>query len=670
MVRTPVSFASLKLFGISGVFVLGAIATLVIGVLGVNALLQSEVRASIKREAEEKAVSWAENFAAAIPSLERIIRSGEVTQEERRRIDASIAVGDVFRFKLFAANGGLKFVSDLQRYNAEGGEAFNAKALKVYQTGQSNVSVHDGSQKPNRPDTYVEAYIAVDAPDGRRLGVIEVYVDVSALELALSHSFSSLSQYLLLGSGLLFLTPAAAMLYRSRQLRLKDQKLHRLARFDHLTGAFNRRTLSAEMSEVFRSRKHAAGHGVLFIDVDHFKQINDTYGHEVGDHLLRHIARLIADAVRAKRDIVGRYGGDEFVVICRDVSLEQFQELGRRIEAATRTPFRCGDVTLQPSLSIGAYLSEAHDTRHSVLRAADLAAYEAKRRGRGRLVAYYEQLDEAFERRRYVKTCLENAIAQDLLRLHFQPIVDARSRKVLGFEGLLRLQDPKGGIISPGEFIPIAEESGLINAIGLWTLQRGVLSATQWSGGYFLSLNLSVRQLQNGDLAQEIANILQATGFPAGRLELEVTETIFISDEAKIWGKIEQIKALGVSVSLDDFGSGYSSLGYLSRYRFDKIKLDRSLINAQTASGERGENLLNAIISLGKALQVNVVAEGVETAAQLEMVTDGGADQIQGFLFSRPMPEEEVPGFIGAHSEQALNSRPSEPPRPALVANG
>ena len=652
----------LKRFGVLGALAAGVIATVLVGVLGMDALLSAHVRNSIKQEAEHKAIAWADRFVAEIPALERIILSGEAAPEQSRRIDSAIVVGEVFRFKLFSAAGELRYVSDIGRFNAEGGAGFNETARAVYQTGAVNVSVHDGREKANGPDSYVEAYIPAAAPDGRRIGVIGVYIDVTAMKLALTHSFATLSQYLLIVSALLFLTPSVAMLFRSRQLRRQDRKLFQLSRFDHLTGVYNRRSLSNKLGELFCSKKQAGGNGLLFVDVDHFKQVNDTHGHETGDQLLRHVARLLKDAVRAKQDCVGRYGGDEFVVACQGVDREELLAVGRRIEAACKAPFRYGGAVLTPSLSIGAYVSKRDDDSQSALRAADLAVYEAKRRGRGRLVEYYPELDHAFERRRYVKSCLENAIEQELLVLYFQPIVDAATRRVAGFEGLLRLTDPKGGVISPGEFIPIAEETGLIEKIGLWTLQRGVKAARCWPETFFLSINLSVKQLQNGDLPGEIAHILEVNRFPPERLELEVTETIFISDEAKIREKIQAIKDLGVSVSLDDFGSGYSSLGYLSRYSFDKIKIDRSLIGARNDPSGRDSVLLNAIIALGKALKVNVVAEGVETPAQLAMVTDGGADQIQGFLFSRPMPEDDVAGFIeGQELEQSEQPQPAAP---------
>ncbi|MBX2856182.1 MAG: bifunctional diguanylate cyclase/phosphodiesterase [Rhodobacteraceae bacterium] len=638
--------SKVKFAGAFGVLIACAIATLLIGWAGIDALQSAHVRQTIKREAEEKAASWAAGFVAEIPTLERILEGGWVSSEESQRISDSIAIGQVFRFELFSATGERKFISGAERFYAGASGGINQKAAAVYESGVSDISVLDGRERPGMPDAYVEAYLPADTLDGRRLGVIEVYVDVSAMQVALSHSFSSLSQYLLIGSALVFLAPAMAMLFRSRQLRRKDRKLFELSRYDHLTGAYNRRTLSNKLGEIFRSKKGSGGNGLLFIDVDHFKQINDTYGHEVGDQLLRHIARLLIDAVRSEVDCVGRYGGDEFVVVCCGVDHETLIAVSNRIEAACKEPFRYGGVMLTPSLSIGAYFSVKNDNQQSALRAADLAVYEAKRRGRGQMVEYYPALDKADERRRYVKTCLESAIEQELLTLYFQPIVDATSRKVAGFEGLLRLIDPEGGMISPMEFIPIAEETGLIEEIGLWTLQRGVRAATFWPEEHFLSINLSVKQLQNGDLPREVAHILELNRFPPERLELEVTETIFISDEVKIREKIQALKALGVSVSLDDFGSGYSSLGYLSRYSFDKIKIDRSLVGSRNEPDGRDSVLLNAIIAMGKALKVNVVAEGVETAAQLAMVTDGGADQIQGFLFSRPMPEEAIADFI------------------------
>ena len=356
--------------------------------LGVDALLDYKVKASLKHEAEAKAKSWTNNLIERLPSIERIIETGKATAEERLRIDDAFAVARVFRFKLFTNDGHQTFVSDQTEPDPEQSSKINSNAYRTSTTQSPLIVIKDGHTNPQRPNHYVEAYIQAYSNSGKAIGIIEVYVDVAELHDALSTSFARLSWFLIFGSALIFLVPASLVAWRSWQLREKDRKLIEIEQVDYLTGTLNRKTISAHLSKLFSSNKTAANNGILFVDVDCFKQINDNHGHHAGDLILKHVARTIRDSIRSESDFVGRFGGDEFIVVCTGATESELLSIGERIIQAMRVPFRNGNTAISLSVSIGAYLSRVYDDQESALHAADLAVYEAKRRGRDQLVQH------------------------------------------------------------------------------------------------------------------------------------------------------------------------------------------------------------------------------------------------------------------------------------------
>ncbi|MEM9359157.1 MAG: bifunctional diguanylate cyclase/phosphodiesterase [Pseudomonadota bacterium] len=612
--------------------------------IGITALLDHRVKDSIMKDAEAKALSWARNLVVKIPSIKNIVRTGQATPEERSRIIDAIAVAGVFRFQLFTQDGRLAFVSDRDKsgrtYTASANDKENAKtALK---TKSPLVFIKTGQSNPTRPNHYVEAFVPAYASNGSVFGVIEVYIDVSETYEALATSFAQLSWLLIVGSAIIFLVPASLVAIRSWQLRAKDRKLIEVDKIDYLTGIFNRKTVSAQLSMLFSSKKTAADNGILFVDVDYFKQINDNHGHHSGDLLLKHVARTITDSVRSENDVVGRFGGDEFVVVCRDTNEAELTAIGERIVQAMRVPFRNGGSSINVSVSIGAYLTNESDDQQSALHAADLAVYEAKRRGRDRFVLHYEDLDVTFKRRLYISDCLSKAIEDDLLQLDFQPIFNAKGEELLGFEALLRLRGRDGEIIPPNEFIPIAEENGQIECIGIWVLNRSIEAATNWPRHLFVAINLSVAQFKSDVFALEVAKSLNRYAFDPHRLELEVTESLFIEDKEEVQSRFGLFKQLGVSLVLDDFGSGYSNLGYLWNFGFQKIKIDRSLLDRPESESEKTRAMFRAIVIIADQLGASVLVEGVETEEQLAMVAACHLDQAQGFFLGRPTAEDEL----------------------------
>ena len=610
--------------------------------LGVSALLDYKVKTSIKDEAAAKAKSWTVSLIDRLPSIERIIKTGKATPEERLRIADAVAVARVFRFKLFKTDGSLAFISDQTDPDLVQLSKPNSNAARTFTTKSPVIFIKDGHSNPQRPNHYVEAYLPAYSNSGRVFGVIEVYINVTELHDALSTSFGRLSWFLIVGSALIFLVPASLVAWRSWQLRAKDRKLIEIEQVDYLTGTLNRKTISAHLSKLFSSKKTAANNGILFVDVDCFKQINDGHGHHAGDLVLKHVARTIRDSVRSESDFVGRFGGDEFIVICTEATESELLSIGERITQAMRVPFRNGNTAISLSVSIGAYLSRVYDDQESALHAADLAVYEAKRRGRDQLVQHCEELDETFNRRNYVGSCLNRAISDDLLRLEFQPVFDIKNSKLLGFEALLRLIGQDGETIPPNEFIPIAEETGLIQSIGIWVLNRSVEVASSWPDDLFVSINLSVAQFKSDAFTLEVAKTLNRYEFDSHRLELEVTESLFIEDKEEVKTRFDLFKRLGVAMVLDDFGSGYSNLGYLWNFDFEKIKVDRSLLNRAESEDEKTRVMLRAIAIIADQLGATVLVEGIETEEHLAIAKACHIEQAQGFLLGRPTPEADL----------------------------
>lgn len=616
----------------------------------VHNFLETQVIASIKREAEAKAVTWARSFMAQLPSIETIIDKGSASPAESLRIRDSIAVGEVFRFKIFDRDGHLAFVSDQAQFTKEGGKTSNEKALQIFQTGKSHVTVHDGRAKPSRPDTYVEAYIPAISANGALIGALEVYVDVSALEQVLRQSYSQTSLWLILGCALVFLTPAVALIWRGEQLRSRDRRVARLQRFDQLTGVLNRNSLTHEIDRTFSSRAPDETIGVLFVDVDQFKQVNDQHGHQIGDEILRTIANVLRSCSRNDHDITGRFGGDEFVVLYRSIDLVGLRSIVRRIQQALENAQNI--VNVKATLSIGAHLSPPGEDQQAALHAADIAVYEAKRRGRDQMVEYCPEIDAVHVRRKEVEQLLTRAIDDALFELHFQPITDLKSREVLGFEALLRMNDSAGGLIPPNEFIPIAEKSGLMKEIGKWVLREAINIAQEWPNQLFVSVNLSVSQFESGDLPREVFAALNEFGFEASRLELEITESLLIEDHCNIQNQLQRLKDRGISIAIDDFGAGNTSIGHFWKFDFDKLKLDRSFLLGRQNDSGRYDRLLHAITAFANCMELLVVAEGIELDDDLEINAFAGVDQAQGFLLGRPMPADKLDQFLHLEAPQ------------------
>jgi len=426
-----------------------------------------------------------------------------------------------------------------------------------------------------------------------------------------------------------------------------EARIAHLAYHDILTGLPNRAVFTDRLA---RSTSRAVASGdpvvVLCIDLDGFKAVNDLHGHPAGDELLVGVAQRLRSLVGGE-ELVARLGGDEFAVIQNGGPQPACAGLlSERIVAALEEPFPIDGQSVRISASIGvAIFPTDADNPGMLIKNADMALYRAKAEGRGLARFYEAAMDEALRQRRQLEADLRLAVDQAELNVHYQPLADLDSGTIVGFEALLRWTHGQLGPISPEVFIALAEQSGLINTLGEWVLRQACAEAAKWNPPLKLSVNLSPLQFLSDDLVGSIERVLADTGLDPARLDLEVTEGLLIKDAAGALAILEQLKALGVQISMDDFGTGYSSLSYFRMFPFDKVKIDRSFVQDITTNAQ-ARAIIRSVIGLGRGLGMPVVAEGVETPEQLEALRAEGCDQIQGYLISRPNPIHYFEGVV------------------------
>ena len=434
-----------------------------------------------------------------------------------------------------------------------------------------------------------------------------------------------------------------------------EAEIHRLAYYDALTRLPNRRLLQDRITQaivaVARSRRYGA---IFLIDLDHFKTLNDTRGHDVGDLLLVKIAQRLRATVR-EGDTVARQGGDEFVVLLEDLGTEideaaaLAQQLGDKLLEAIDRPFDLNGLEYHCKLSIGVALFDEQKTFEDLLKQADLALYQAKNSGRNALRFFDPAMQAAMDLRGTLEAELRRALELDQLRLYYQPQISSE-RRVIGVESLLRWQHPERGLVPPDDFIPLAEDTGLILPIGLWVLTSACAQLKTWEGNAStrelqVAVNVSARQFRQADFVDQVQGVLEASGANPARLKLELTESLVLEDVKGAIAKMKAIKRLGVSFAMDDFGTGYSSLSYLAQLPLDQLKIDRSFVRKLQANSSE-EVIVRTIITMGRGLGLHVIAEGVETDAQHKLLELHGCHAYQGYLFSRPLPLQETEEFL------------------------
>ncbi len=433
---------------------------------------------------------------------------------------------------------------------------------------------------------------------------------------------------------------------RRQEARIRHQATH-----DELTGLPNRLLLADRLAQALA---HAGRHGtkvaVMLLDLDNFKLVNDSMGHLEGDAVLKEVARRLTESLR-REDTVARFGGDEFIILLSDVGREtDLAAVAGNILKTFERPIQIREghvINASASLGIALYPDDGTD-EETLVRYADMAMYEAKQSGRNTYAFFSERLDSQVHEEQRLVERLKHALAQERFQLHYQPLVDVASGEVVGAEALLRWHDEELGPVSPERFVPAAEANGLIVPLGDWVLRAACEQAARFAAqglSLRVSINLSAMQFRQQDLVDKLRAALNASGAPPDRLDVEVTETVAMADVALARQQLQGLKALGVGISLDDFGTGYSSLAYLKALPIDRLKIDRTFVQ-DIGSGHQADMILRAIVHLGHSLDLRVVAEGVETEAQLSFLDGLGCDAYQGWLHSRAMPASDLLGFL------------------------
>jgi diguanylate cyclase (GGDEF)-like protein len=499
---------------------------------------------------------------------------------------------------------------------------------------------------PDAKGTQRVAFVPM-SQDGKIARVYAVTVDQAAAanfaNIALTVVTFTTSLLIVMG----FSVPAAIASRRIRERWLAEDKIRFLALHDSLTGLPNRAQLREHLERAAaRSRRHGSSLGVFCLDLDRFKNVNDTLGHPTGDALLTEVAARLRESVR-EVDLVGRLGGDEFAIVAEELdSPEAAIRMARRVCETLGETYHVNGHEVTTSASIGIALGPVQGEAAEVLmKHADLALYRAKQDGRNTFRFFEPAMDAALQKRRRLENDLRSALRKQQLYLDYQPQFDLENGKLTGYEALVRWWHPSEGEVPPSTFIPIAEETGLIAPLGEWILRTACSYATTWPLDTSLAVNLSPAQFKTQDVVTLVSKVLTETGLEPHRLELEITESTLLQNTDVVLDALKRLDALGVHIAMDDFGTGYSSLSYLTRVPVSKIKIDRSFIdtlgtNAQTSA------IVSSIVGLGQSLKVTITAEGVETERQAAMLKKWGCDQVQGFYYGKPeaeAPEDEAP---------------------------
>ena len=634
-------------------------------------VMRAAAEAELAHDAEDVAVYWARLAAATVPGLEDALADRGIGEETRAALLRLTGDKEVFRFKLFTSQGKQVLVSDDLAPPAPGAPTLPVTASTAAAhgvppkalAGEPHVELKR-STRPDRPPIFSEAYVPI-MRDGREIGIVEVYVDQRERATRNERAYAQVGLIVagLLGAlgGLGFWQWYA----RVQRQRRAEERVHYLAHHDPLSGALNRVSFNEAVRQAdWRQAQGGPGFAVMCVDLDRFKEVNDGFGHSAGDEVLRQVGARLRALVR-KGDEVARLGGDEFALLQGGVGqAEDTTTLAQRIVDALSEPYEIGGrQTVVCGASVGIAIHGVDGSgAEELIHKADLALYRAKAAGRGQYSFYDASLDEQLQRRRELTRELREALQSGGLVLFFQPLFGQDGRTLHGYEALLRWPHAQRGHVPPAEFIPLAEDSGLIDPLGRWVLAEACREATRWPEALRVSVNLSPAQFRHGDVVALVRETLAATGLAANRLELEITESLLMSNTEQVIAALHALSAMGVRIAMDDFGTGYSSLAYLWRFPFDKVKIDRAFTRGLGEDPKVGL-IVQSIISLAHSLRIRVNAEGVETPLQLAALREHGCDEMQGFLLGRPAPSHAL-----AHGAAGPAAAETPAPRADLTA--
>jgi diguanylate cyclase (GGDEF)-like protein len=601
----------------------------------------------IRQDARDNAVTWANSLAAHVADLEQIASGEQPSTQSLAFFNTARTIGHVFRYVIYNRQGYSQLISDANGLSQADISTRSGEALQAMQNRSPVVKAQTGTS-PGLPAYFAEAFVPVEVGD-RIVAIVAASIDETAqrarfYEAALLGSLALCSL-----TALAFAIPAIAWYRRTREKQRADRHIRFLAHHDSLTGLANRARL-IEKLDAAMALLPATGRwlAVHYLDIDNFKQVNDTLGHDGGDFLLSTIGKRLSAVVRQRGDVVARLGGDEFVVVQSGVRAKQdAADFARRIATVISAPMTFREQQMQAYSTIGIALAPADGaTPERLLKSADLALYDGKSHGRNRIRFFLPEMDAAMQERVRIEKILRNALNRNGLEIYYQPIFEKHGDALIGFEALARLPAPDCSLIPPAVFIPLAEELRLIDKLGEWVLREACKAAQSWPDTLSVAVNLSAVQFEGDDIEEVVASALRDSGLAPRRLELEITETLMLRNSDGVMATLRKLKQMGVAIVMDDFGTGYSSLSYLWKFPFDKIKIDRSFMENFERAGQDVETVVKTIIALGRELKMRVTVEGVETPEEVDFLYDVDADEVQGFYFGRPMPASEVASNI------------------------
>jgi diguanylate cyclase (GGDEF)-like protein len=628
--------------------------------LAFDALVETETRANVALTRAFANSIWP-SYAAFVGAAGKIPPSELPKRDEIRRLDGELkllAHGlDVVKVKVYDTNGLTVFSTDPRqigqdkRTNAGFVRARSGEAASEI-TFRDHFDAWEGEiADRNIIATYVPVRIQGAAPVE---AVMEVYSDVTPLVSKLERTQVRLAAGVI---GALALLYALVLSIAGRSDRiLREQEAERIASeervryqayHDPLTGLPNRASFAQHLEQaIHRSKRFGWSLGLMFLDVDRFKRVNDSLGHEAGDELLRIAARRLQGSIR-ESDMLFRMGGDEFTVLLENVKgPEEAAAVAARMSQALAEPIELRHHEIAATVSIGIALYPKDDeSGERLVKSADTAMYRAKDLGRNRYTFFTQEMNDRVESQLALEAGLQRAVRNDEFVLHYQPRVAAATRRVVGVEALLRWKHPERGLVPPGEFIPLLEESGLIVPVGARVIESACRQNKAWQDAGLppmrVSVNISSRQFRTGSLEETVREALRASGLAPEWLEIELTESLLVENSEHAVAVMERLKAIGVAISIDDFGTGYSSLGYLKRFPIDSLKIDRSFVKDMRTSATDAA-IVDAISALAHSLGLGLVAEGVEETGQAEFLRARYCTELQGYLFGRPVPPEEM----------------------------
>ena len=615
-----------------------------------------EVEQLLRRDVEDVGRKWAAFLVSRPADLTAFIEDGEASPELLSFFRYASIGERVVRYRIFDAKGHAVFASDSgepARPAANDGGVGRDTALPAkLREGNAHIALKQG-RAGAEPKRYGEAYIPVFA-DGGLKAVVQVDVDQTGLADVLAGSQAQIARVTGALIVLCLLLPVLLLGFYYRERLKIGSRIRRLATHDALTGLPTRELFLDELQPTLRQRAEAGSPvAVLYIDLDRFKEINDTLGHATGDALLEQFARRLRANTR-KSDVLCRLSGDEFAVGLVSIDgQDAILRFAERLSEVLSRPYQAAGHEVVTSVSVGVSVAPGDgDGSATLLRKADLALCRAKDDGRRQVRRFEPEMEHALAERRAIEQDLRSAIDRDEFELHYQPILDIKTGREVAREALMRWRHPEKGLVAPNAFIQVAEETGQIAALSAWTLQTACAAALDWRSPLNVAVNFSPVQFSSQDIPELVRKVLENSGLPPHRLEVEITESVLLRRSQDVIEQLKAVKGLGVSIVMDDFGTGYSSLSYLTGFPFDKIKIDRSFI-WEMESDPRKRSIVEMIVKLGRSLDVSITAEGIETEEQQAFLQKAGCVMVQGYLFSPPVADPEALKLGGPPGKRA-----------------